>query len=236
MQINTIITGDCREVLPTIPSNSFALAFADPPYWVGFNYGDKTDDEMDYIEPEWLVSELLRIADCVLVTPGYKFEEHYPKPVWKIAWNKPASTGQNGIGGFNVWEPVFVYGSPKKPIWQDACTFPGGRENDASFHKCPKPISLLKWLLDNFTDPGDSVIDPVCGSGTTCKAAFQLSRNYLGIELDKKIAQQARKRLSSSQPPLLSVGHITPREADLLRSGERGAENQLSMFAGDGSE
>jgi len=210
MQMNEIITGDCREILPTIPSNSFTLAFADPPYWVGFDYGDKTDEEMDYIEPEWLVNELLRIADCVLVTPGIGNWYRYPKSEWVIAWNKPGSTRRSScLAGFNIWEPVLVYGKPAKRVYQDACTFPGGRENDASFHKCPKPISLLKWLLDNFTDPGDSVIDPVCGSGTTCKAAFQLSRNYLGIELDEKIAQQARKRLSSSQPPLLSVGHIT---------------------------
>ena len=67
----------------------------------------------------------------------------------------------------------------------------------------------MKWLIEQFTDPGDSVIDPVCGSGTTCKAACQLGRHYLGIEIDEHIAQAARERLSRTQPPLLVVGNST---------------------------
>lgn len=204
--MNTIVTGDCREILPTLPDKSFQLAFADPPYWVGFNYGEKTDNEMEYINPEFLVSELLRVADCVLITPGNGNQRLYPPEKWQIAWNKPASTGHSKIGGYAVWEPVLVYGDVKKRIWQDSFTAPGGRENDADFHKCPKPLSLLTWLLSNFTDPGDKILDPVCGSGTTLKAAKQLSREYLGIEIDPKIVRLSLERLANSQPPLLAVG------------------------------
>jgi hypothetical protein len=68
--INTIACGDCREILPTLPAKSFQLAFADPPYWVGFDYGNETDKEMDYIDPNWLVNELLRVAEVVMITPG----------------------------------------------------------------------------------------------------------------------------------------------------------------------
>ena len=212
--INTIACGDCREILPTLPAKSFQLAFADPPYWVGFDYGNLKDTEMAYVEPEFLVNELLRIADCVLVTPGAMTEYLYPRPLWKIAWLKPASTGNSKLGGFCTWEPVFVYGKPQKRIYQDSFTAPGGREFDADFHKCPKPISLLKWLIENFTEVGDKVIDPMCGSGTTCKAAFQLGREYLGIEIDPNIVELSLKRLSESQPPLLAVGGLTKRAAD----------------------
>jgi len=209
MQINTIITGDCREVLPTIPSNSFTLAFADPPYWVGFDYGDKTDEEMEYIEPEWLVNELCRIANVVMITSGIQQMYDYPKPKWIAIWHKPGAMGHNGLGGACNWEPILVWG--KGMLKNDYFRAPiiPAREKDATFHACPKPSNLMEQVLHWTTNPGDSVLDPTCGSGTTCKAAFQLGRNYLGIELDEKIAQQARKRLSSSQPPLLSVGHIT---------------------------
>ena len=200
--MNTILTGSCIDILPTLPDKSFELAFADPPYWVGFDYGNKTDNDMEYIKPNFLITELLRIADCVLVTCGVANIHDYPKPSWVIAWNKPASTGRSEIAGFNVWEPVLVYGEPKKRIWQDSFTAPGGRENDANFHKCPKPVSLLMWLLDNFTDPGDKVIDPVCGSGTTLKAAKQSNRDYLGIEIDPEIVRQSLVRLEGTQSPL----------------------------------
>lgn len=200
--INTIICNDCRQLLPTIPDKSFQLAFADPPYWVGFDYGNLKDTEMEYVEPHFLVNELLRISNCVLVTPGNSNQYKYPEPNWTIAWNKPASTGRSYLKGYSIWEPVFVYGKPPKVVWQDAFTAPGGRENDAQFHKCPKPVSLLRWLVDQFSEIGDNVIDPMCGSGTTCKAAFELGRNYLGIEIDPNIVKQSLARLSKCNPPL----------------------------------
>lgn len=214
--INTIACGDCREILPTLPAKSFQLAFADPPYWVGFDYGDKTDKEMEYINPEWLVTELLRVAECVLVTPGMRQFYEYPKSSWQVGWFKPGSTRQNGIGGFSIWEPILVYGKPVKKVWQDAINLPdvANHTKDGAFHKCPKPEKLLRWLIENFTNPGDRVLDPVSGSGTTCKAAFQLSREYLGIEIDPKIAKLSLARVRNSQPPLLAVGGLTQRAAD----------------------
>jgi len=64
----------------------------------------------------------------------------------------------------------------------------------------------MNWIVEKFTNPGDKILDPVCGSGTTLKAARQLSREYLGIEIDPKIAKLSLERLANSQPPLLSVG------------------------------
>jgi DNA modification methylase len=230
MKLNQILTGDCREILPTLESKSFALAFADPPYWVGFDYGETTDKEIAYIEPEFLVKELLRIAECVLITPGNGNQRLYPPEIWQIAWNKPASTGHSKIGGYAIWEPVLVYGAPPKRVWQDSFTAPGDQEFDAKFHKCPKPLSLLNWLIDNFSNPGDAVIDPVCGSGTTCKAAYETGREYLGIEIDPKIAEYTRNRLSNSRPPLLSMGGITHGS-----SGRLSAVSQQASFITDGN-
>ena len=215
--INTIACGDCREILPTLPAKSFQLAFADPPYWVGFDYGDKTDKQMDYIEPHWLVNELRRVAEYVLVTPGIANQFEYPKPDWTIGWFKPASNGRNKFGGFNVWEPIFFYGDLQGRLWQDAISLHAiaNRAADGEFfHKCPKPEKLMRWLVENFTSPGDKVLDPCSGSGTTCKAAFQLGREYLGIEIDPEIAKLSLARVRNSQPPLLAVGGLTKRAAD----------------------
>ena len=206
--INTIACGDCREILPTLPAKSFQLAFADPPYWVGFDYGEKTDKEIEYIEPHWLVNELLRVAETVLITPGMYHEKHYPQDwIWKVGWFKPGSQRRSGLKGFNTFENILVYGSIKKPVWQDAINLPdvANHTKDGAFHKCPKPEKLLRWLIENFTDPADKVLDPVSGSGTTCKAAFQLGREYLGIEIDPKIAKLSLARLHNSQPPLLGM-------------------------------
>jgi adenine-specific DNA-methyltransferase len=214
--INTIACGDCREILPTLPAKSFQLAFADPPYWVGYSYGDKTDKDMAYIEPHWLVNELRRIAHIVVVTPGIKMMWEYPKPDWTMAWHKPASMSSvNVSGGANAWDCMLFYRDGKQFMNSDVITaMVEGNKSSGKFHSCPKPEKLLRTLIEWFTEVGDNVLDPVSGSGTTCKAAYQLQRNYLGIEIDPKYAELSLKRLSESQPSLLAVGGPAKRAAD----------------------
>lgn len=62
-------------------------------------------------------------------------------------------------------------------------------------HPTQKPISLLKRLIEIFTDPGDVVIDPVAGSGSTLRAAFELGRNSYGFEVDKNFYNLSKKQM-----------------------------------------
>ena len=159
---------------------------------------------MAYVEPEWLVSELVRICSVVMITPGIANVVDYPKPYWIINWYKPAAMGRNISGGANNWEPILVYGKCRIDV--DVIRVPIVPDKEVSFHKCPKPLKLLNHIVAKYSQVGDAVIDPFSGSGTTCKAAMQLSRQYFGIELDPEIAHLSLLRLSNSQPPLLSVG------------------------------
>ena len=60
-------------------------------------------------------------------------------------------------------------------------------------HPTQKPISVLKKLIEIFTDEGDIVIDPVCGSGSTLRACAELHRNSYGFEISKEFYQKARE-------------------------------------------
>ena len=62
-------------------------------------------------------------------------------------------------------------------------------------HPTQKPVSLLKRLIEIFTDPGDVVIDPCAGSGTTLRAAFELDRNSYGFEVDKEFYKAAEAQM-----------------------------------------
>lgn len=62
-------------------------------------------------------------------------------------------------------------------------------------HPTQKPISLLKRLIEIFTDPGDVVIDPVAGSGATLRAALESGRNSYGFEVDKKFYNLAKEKM-----------------------------------------
>lgn len=62
-------------------------------------------------------------------------------------------------------------------------------------HPTQKPVSVLKRLIEIFTDPGDVVIDPVAGSGTTLRAAEELRRKAIGFEVSTKYYKAAIERM-----------------------------------------
>lgn len=207
-ELNQIYTGDCRELCRAIPDQSVKLAFADPPYWVNFKYGSgKTDEQMDRIDPAWLVQEMMRIAQVTIVTPGIVNTFDYPKPAWIYGWFKPGSTRRSMIlNGFNTWEPALIYGKPQQRVYQDSSYLPtvsNLNDKSANFHGCPKPVSLMAELIEKFTSPGEIIFDPMIGSGTTAIAAKQHGRIWLGFEIDPATAEQARRRVANTQPPLI---------------------------------
>lgn len=64
-----------------------------------------------------------------------------------------------------------------------------------SYEHPSKPVGVLKRLIEVFTDPGDVVIDPVAGSGTTLRAAYELGRSAYGFEVDKSFYEAAREKM-----------------------------------------
>ena len=64
-------------------------------------------------------------------------------------------------------------------------------------HEVPFPVRLARRVIKLYTYPGDVVLDPFCGSGTTCLAAYLLKRKYIGIDNDNKFVKYARERIDS---------------------------------------
>lgn len=62
-------------------------------------------------------------------------------------------------------------------------------------HPAQKPVNVLKQLIEIFTDEGDVVIDPCCGSGTTLRAASELGRHSYGFEIDRNFYQKAKNEM-----------------------------------------
>lgn len=67
-------------------------------------------------------------------------------------------------------------------------------------HPAQKPVKLLKRLIEIFTDPGDVVIDPCCGSGSTLRAARELGRPSFGFEIDRNFYTRARDEMLKEEP------------------------------------
>lgn len=74
-------------------------------------------------------------------------------------------------------------------------------------HPAQKPVALYSYLIRTYTNPGDTVLDFCCGSGTTGVAALKEGRNFVGVELDAHYFQVAQKRISEAamQPALLPL-------------------------------
>lgn len=64
-------------------------------------------------------------------------------------------------------------------------------------HPTQKPVKVLKKLIEIFTDPGDVVIDPCAGSGTTLRAAVELGRKAYGFEIDRNFYKLAQEKMLS---------------------------------------
>ena len=69
------------------------------------------------------------------------------------------------------------------------------RKTYPKIHPTQKPVSVLKRLIEIFTDEGDVVIDPVAGSGTTLRAAYEIGRNSYGFEVDKNFYTAAQEKM-----------------------------------------
>jgi site-specific DNA-methyltransferase (adenine-specific) len=98
-------------------------------------------------------------------------------------------------------------GVPLSDVWEIPYLNPKAKERTG--YPTQKPVLLLNQIITIATDEGDLVLDPFCGSGTTCVSAKSLKRNYIGIDLSIDAVELANSRLSEmiiSESNLLTKG------------------------------
>jgi site-specific DNA-methyltransferase (adenine-specific) len=101
----------------------------------------------------------------------------------------------------------------------------------AGFHGCQMPEQLLARIIRVSSNPGDLVVDPFAGSGSTLIVAKKLERDWLGFELSKNYAERVRKRLDAISPGDALEGpenplHSAPRTED----GRKLVRDETTMF------
>jgi DNA modification methylase len=69
--------------------------------------------------------------------------------------------------------------------------------DEKTSHPCPMPLVLMRRIILLVSQENDLILDPFCGSGTTCVAAKMLGRRYIGIDISEKYCQIARQRLEA---------------------------------------
>ena len=98
-------------------------------------------------------------------------------------------------------------GVPLSDVWEIPYLNPKAKERTG--YPTQKPVLLLNQIIKIATDEGDIVLDPFCGSGTTCVSAKSLNRHYLGIDISYDAVELANSRLEEmiiSESNLLNKG------------------------------
>ncbi len=107
-------------------------------------------------------------------------------------------------------------GVPLQNIWSD---MPGINNRSAEFLGYPtqKPVSLMERILVTSSNPGDVVLDPFCGCGTTIHAAQKLGRAWIGIDVTHLAISLIERRLKDAFPGITFEVHGTPQDLDGAR-------------------
>lgn len=163
------------------------------------------------------------------------FTDHETVSEWKDAlafgglryfrtgtWHKPDATPQlTGDRPGQATEAVIVGHSETRSRWNGGglpafWSYPT-RDGATRIHQTQKPIALLERLLEQFTDPGELVLDPFAGSASGGVAAIRMGRRWLGWERDPEAFDRARRRLEATrEQPRLPFERPTPPKQGLL--------------------
>jgi site-specific DNA-methyltransferase (adenine-specific) len=254
--MDLILTGDCLKHLAGLPAESVDLAFADPPFNIGYEY-DLYDDRApraDYLAwtERWLegVRRVLRPTGSFYVAIGDEYAAEMKVRLdglgltlrnW-IVWHytfgvhctKKFNRSHAHIFYYVVDPKHFTFNadavrvaSARQTTYADRRANPAGKvpddtwvlrpqEEERAFrpdgdtwyvprvcgtfkertgHPCQMPEAVLERIIRASSNPGDLVLDPFAGSGTTLATAKRLGRHYLGIELSPEYADAVRQRL-----------------------------------------
>lgn len=118
----------------------------------------------------------------------------------------------------NIWE--YVVGKKKE-------------DQEAKGHPAPFPCQLAEDHIVSWSNEGDIVLDPMCGSGTTCKVAKQLGRRYIGIDISAEYCQLAKARLNGEQatPMALPAPQLTAALPTKVNPRQEVAQGVLDLDA-----
>ena len=199
----TIYHGDCREVMPTL--EPVDLVLTDPPYGVHreTSYHNASRGHLAparhygiYNWPETPVDDdLIRLtvgaANRAVIWGGNYFTRVLaPGPGWFV-WDKLNSGdfADCELAWTNLPQAVRIF----RHMWNGMLR--ASERDTPRVHPTQKPVALMKWCL-GFAPDAQTILDPFIGSGATLKAAKDLGRRAIGIEIEEKYCEIAAKRLS----------------------------------------
>jgi hypothetical protein len=216
----TIYHGDCLDVLPTLGQVNHVIT--DPPYDKWTHVGARTSKGgsirplgIDFApvgsDVEWFLLPCLSLAHrwvivfCALEQLGAYQSSAPDAYVRSGVFRRHSGPQFSGDRPAQGAEGLAILHRPGQKKWNGggvAAVWECSKETQTRLHPTPKPEKLMADLVMQFTDPGETILDPFMGSGTTLVAAKRLGRKAIGIEREEKYCEIAAKRLAQGALPL----------------------------------
>lgn len=209
---------DCMDGMREFPDAYFDLAIVDPPYGGvtrgGYmktnNYAHNPYNKNNYDLTLWgqaapgpeYFRELFRVSKNQIIWGGNYFVEQIAKnsQCWVI-WDKEKPEGVSYADAEIAWTSfnrgikIFHY------MWNGMLQ--GDMKNkEVKIHPTQKPVKLYKWLLSNFANPGDLILDTHVGSASSLIACYEMGFKYVGFEISENYYRLARSRLEIAEQQL----------------------------------
>lgn len=132
----------------------------------------------------------------------YKFIGHYYKEIQQtIVWEKSNPLPAQGFNITNAYEYIFVLGKNIKSntTYTKNHITTSINTHTSKEHKAIMNHKVSDWIIEKFTQPNDTILDPFMGFGTTGVSCVKYNRNFIGIEINKQYYDEANKRINASQ-------------------------------------
>lgn len=185
---NEVYNCDCMDYMKSLPDNYFSLCIADPPYGIGissncFRHLHDTKNWDNSVPNDNFFKELFRVSQNQIIWGGNYFG--LPPNRHFIVWDKVQPFDFSSAMCEYAWSSF----DKAAKIYRQKVNHDRGK-----IHPTQKPVGLYAWILKHYANDGDTIFDPMVGSGSSRIAAYQLGFDYIGCEIDKDyfLAQEER--------------------------------------------
>ena len=205
--------GDCLELMKDIPDESVDMILTDPPFGMNFKSGFRNfekiinDNNLDWVDE--FVEGIYRISKND--TAHYMFTSFHNIDVFKraiekkfkiknlLTWVKNNTSMGDLKGDFAPKTEFIIFFQKGRKLIngkRDSNVLEYKRTGN-KLHPTQKPVDMLEFLIEKFSNEHDTILDPFMGSGSTGVAALNTGRKFIGIELDDKYFEIAKERIET---------------------------------------
>ena len=199
--------GDCLEIMPTL--GKIDAVITDPPYGesicrnaksigVAVQHSRKATEQTwdDSITDGAWIARAQAISQHQIIFGGNYYLDYLGSCRCYIVWDKRGTLPDVPFAPTEwAWTS---YGKMPKKYTLINHGFISDVRDEKTGHPTQKPVQLMKWIIEDFTHPGDIILDPFMGSGSTGVAAMLTGRRFIGIELDATYFAIAQQRIEDA--------------------------------------